>query len=653
MHPAGKDPLRPQKTYILFPGDLMKHPTPRPQPEFLPMSRQEMGVLGWEELDVLLVSGDAYVDHPAFGVPLLGRWLTAHGFRVGIVAQPRWDTLEDVQRLGRPRLFAGVGAGALDSMLAHYTAFRKIRRDDAYTPGGGAGARPNRACIVYTNMLRRAFPGLFVALGGIEASLRRIAHYDFWTDKVRRSILLDSKADLLLYGMAERGILELAQRLDQHLGQNLGPNLGQDLGQIVAPGSTPAPPSVGPSVSLDIHTLLQIPGAAFVCRPEELPPLPSTLELPSHETILASPDALLQATALLEEHVHQGKDTALHRIGNRFLVLTPPAAPLTETKMDALYDLPFARRAHPSYTKPIPAAEMIASSVTTHRGCGGGCSFCSLALHQGRRISSRSKRSILEEVARMSAAPNWKGVISDVGGPSANMWRAVCALENGAERGGEKRGSEHPGPCRRASCLHPTICRHFRVDQQAILAMLEEVSRLPEVRHVRVASGVRFDLLLQDPQAADHLIRRFVGGQLKLAPEHASDKVLHLMRKPGFSVFEQFLSLFQRQSAQADKQQFVVPYLMSAFPGCTTQDMAALGDWLRRKGWRPQQVQCFVPTPGTMATAMYHAGKDPRGNLLFVARTDAQRQAQHRMLVEPPSRSGPRKPKKQGGVESG
>ncbi|SMP59119.1 uncharacterized radical SAM protein YgiQ [Desulfonatronum zhilinae] len=626
----------------------MKRPTPRPQPEFLPMSRAEMDALGWDELDVLLVSGDAYVDHPAFGVPLLGRWLVAHGFRVGIVAQPRWDTLDDVQRLGRPRLFAGVGAGALDSMLAHYTAFRKLRRDDAYTPGGSAGARPNRACIVYANLLHRAFPGLFVALGGIEASLRRIAHYDFWTDKVRRSILLDSKADLLLYGMAERGILELAQRLDQNLDQNLG--------QTADPGSTPAQLSVGPSVSLDIETLLQIPGAAFVCRPEELPPLPSTLELPSHETILASPDALLQATALLEEHVHQGKDTALHRIGDRLLVLTPPAAPLTETEMDALYDLPFARRAHPSYTKPIPAAEMIASSVTTHRGCGGGCSFCSLALHQGRRISSRSKRSILEEIARMSAAPNWKGVISDVGGPSANMWRAVCALEKTEIEGKEagKKGPDgKPGPCRRASCLHPTICRHFRVDQQATLAMLEDVSRLPKVRHVRVASGVRFDLLLQDPQAAEHLIRRFVGGQLKLAPEHASDKVLHLMRKPGFSVFEQFLSLFQRQSAQADKQQFVVPYLMSAFPGCTAQDMATLADWLRRKGWRPQQVQCFVPTPGTMATAMYHAGKDPRGNPLFVARTDAQRQAQHRMLVEPQSRSGPRKPKKQGDGRSG
>lgn len=499
-----------------------------------------------------------------------------------------------------------------------------------------------------------------MTLGGIEASLRRIAHYDFWTDTVRRSILLDSKADLLLYGMAERGILELARGLDHHPGANLGQHLAPGQDQDVNSGT---PPTTGSSTSssttswagLDIQALLRIPGAVFACRPDELPPLPSTLELPPHETIQASPEALLQAAAVLEEHVHLARDTALHRVGNRLLVLTPPAAPLTEPEMDALYDLPFTRRAHPSYTQPIPAAGMIASSITTHRGCGGGCSFCSLALHQGRRISSRSKRSILEEVARMSAAPNWKGVISDVGGPSANMWRALCAFETAENRGKgpEKKITDgQPRPCRRASCLHPAICRHFCVDQQATLALLEEISRLPGVRHVRVASGVRFDLLVQDPEAAGHLIRRFVGGQLKLAPEHASDKVLHLMRKPGFKVFEQFLNLFQRQSAQADKQQFVVPYLMSAFPGCTDQDMAALGDWLRRKGWRPQQVQCFVPTPGTMATAMYHAGKNQQGNPLFVARTDAQRQAQHRILVEPPSRPGPRKRKKRGDRES-
>ncbi|TVR01911.1 MAG: YgiQ family radical SAM protein [Desulfovibrionales bacterium] len=580
------------------------------QPDFLPTTSREMVDLGWDELDVLLVSGDAYVDHPAFGVPLLGRWLIANGFRVGIIAQPRWDTLEDLHRMGRPRLFAGVGAGALDSMLAHYTAFRKLRRDDAYTPGGTSGARPNRACIVYTNLLRRAFPGLFVVLGGIEASLRRIAHYDFWTDRIRRSILLDSKADLLLYGMAERGILELARLLASHTNH-------AEASGFSSPPFAPQRP--------DVLSLLQIPGAAFACRPEELPVLHSVLELPAQESIQGSPGALLQATELLEKHVHQGRDTALHPSGDRLLVLTPPAAPLLEMEMDALYELPFARRAHPAYDKPIPAAEMIASSITSHRGCGGGCSFCSLALHQGRRISSRSKRSIMEEVVRMGDATHWKGVVSDVGGPSANMWQATCARDKDMEK-------KH-GLCRRASCLHPKICRFFRVDQQDQVAMLEDIRSLPGVRHVRVASGVRFDLLIQDPQAAGRLIQGFVGGQLKLAPEHTSNTVLNLMRKPSFAVFEQFLDLFQRQSARAGKQQFVVPYLMSGFPGCTDRDMVDLNYWLRRKGWRPQQVQCFVPTPGTMATAMFHAGKDPMGNPMHVARSDAQRLAQHRILI--------------------
>lgn len=568
------------------------------QPDFLPMSRTEMQALGWRELDILLVSGDAYIDHPAFGVPLLGRWLMAHGFKVGIVAQPRWDNLTDIQALGRPRLFAGVSAGALDSMLAHYTAFRRIRRDDAYTPGGRAGARPNRASIVYANLVKRAFPGLPVILGGIEASLRRIAHYDFWTDKIRRSILLDSKADLLLYGMAERAILALAQKLDQ---------------------SPPAAPENKALPLLPPDLAMHIPGAVFSCRKEQLPPLSAVLELPSHEQILTSPQALLEATALLEAHVHHGRDTALHQVGERMVVLTAPAAALGEGEMDALYGLPFARRAHPVYREPIPAEEMIASSITTHRGCGGGCSFCSLALHQSRRISSRSKASILAEVRKMTAMAPWKGVISDVGGPSANMWQAGCS-----------RADE---PCSRKSCMHPKICPYFHVDQQSILSMLSEIRQLPDVRHVRVASGIRYDLLLQDRKAATMLVQDFVGGQLKLAPEHASDRVLQLMRKPGFRIFEEFLDFFQQQSARAGKKQFIVPYLMSAFPGCTIQDMIGLADWLKKKGWRPQQVQCFVPTPGTLATAMYHAGTDLKGNPLFVARKDSQRQAQHQILT--------------------
>lgn len=552
-----------------------------------------MQTLGWSELDVLLISGDAYIDHPAFGAALLGRWLTAHGFRVGIIAQPRWDRLEDIERLGRPRLFAGISAGALDSMLAHYTAFRRKRRDDAYTPGGLAGARPNRACIVYANLVRRAFPGLPVVLGGIEASLRRVSHYDFWTDSLRRSILLDAKADLILYGMAERAILTLARILDEDP-------------DVLHKG--------GPARIAD-----RLPSAVFICRQQELPKNIPCVSLPSHEQILESPAKLVQATQLLEQQVHQGTAWAVQQCADRLLVVTPPTAPLASPEMDALYNLPYTRKPHPAYDKPIPAMEMIAWSLTTHRGCGGGCSFCSLALHQGRRISSRSRSSILAEAKHLTTFRDWKGGLSDVGGPSANMWGAACAkLEDN---------------CTRDSCLHPSICKFFRVDQQAGIALLEALQRIPGVRHVRVASGVRFDLLLKDRTAARALIQHFVGGQLKLAPEHCADAVLRLMRKPGFKVFEDFLDFFENESVGAGKKQYVVPYLMSAFPGCTVKEMKTLAAWLKNKGWQPQQVQCFVPTPGTMATAMYYAGVDARGRKLNVAGTDAQRLEQHRILL--------------------
>lgn len=577
------------------------------QPRFLPMTRQEMAALGWTELDILLVNGDAYIDHPAFGAALLGRWLVAHGFRVGIVAQPRWDTLDDILCLGRPRLFAGISAGALDSMLAHYTAFRRKRRDDAYTPGGRAGARPNRACIVYANLIRRAFPGLPVVLGGIEASLRRISHYDFWTDTLRRPLFLDAKADLILYGMAERSLLTLARLLEEN------------------------PEALRTAETFAIFR--QLSGAAFACReqdlPQILPPHMPRLGLPSHERIQAAPDLLVQATRLLERHVHQGRHWAVQPCGDRIVLLAPPCAPLTQDEMDALYDLPYSRSAHPAYTEPIPAMDMIAWSVTTHRGCGGGCSFCSLALHQGRGISSRSRTSILSEAQRLTSHAHWSGGLSDVGGPSANMWQAACVKPD--------------GECARNSCLHPAVCPFFKVDQQAGIALLEKLRHIPGMRHVRVASGVRFDLLLQDRDAARTLIQRFVGGQLKLAPEHCADFVLRLMRKPRFAVFENILDIFQDESARAGKKQFIVPYLMSAFPGCTTQDMHKLAGWLRSKGWRPQQVQCFVPTPGTMATAMYFAETDDKGEKIFVAKTDAQRLEQHRVLMPEAGRIGTRR----------
>jgi uncharacterized radical SAM protein YgiQ len=543
-----------------------------PQPEFLPMTRTEMERLGW----------DAYVDHPSFAMALLGRLLVAHGFRTGIVSQPRWTDATDLTVMGRPRLFAGISAGAIDSMLAHYTAFRKKRHDDAYTPGGMAGARPNRACIVYANLLRRAFPGLTVVLGGIEASLRRITHYDFWTDALRKPVILDAKADAVVYGMGERAVVDIALRLQG----------GRDLSGI--PGSVTAPS-----------------GADRVSDAD--------MEFPSHEDILADPGKLMHATLLMERQVHDGTDRAIQRVGDRVVVVEPPALRLDTEEMDRLYALPFARRAHPAYDRPIPAEEMIRDSVTSHRGCGGGCSFCTLALHQGRRISSRSRASIEAEVTGMTRTPGFKGHISDVGGPSANMWGAECARE-------EK-------PCRRASCMTPKICPHFRMDQKAHLDLLRRIRRLPGVKGVRVASGVRFDLALQDMQALQGYLREFVGGQLKIAPEHVCDNVLALMRKPGNRVFEEFLTVFSRESERAGKEQYVIPYLMSAFPGTTDEDMRALSRWLGSRGWKPRQVQCFIPIPGAVATAMYVAGVTPAGKPLYVARTDEERLRQHRILL--------------------
>jgi len=552
--------------------------TPLPQPKFLPMSRQEMERLGWDELDVLLVSGDAYVDHPSFAVALLGRVLVANGFRTGVITQPRWDDAADLTVMGRPRLFAGVSAGAIDSMLAHYTAFRKKRSEDAYTPGGKAGARPNRACIVYTNLLRRAFPGVTVVLGGIEASLRRITHYDFWTDALRKPIILDAKADAVVYGMGERAVVDIAERLHEGTG------------------------------------LRGIPGTVTMDAEHE-----ASLRFPSHEEMLADPKALMRATLLMEKQVHDGTEWGIQPVGERSVLVAPPAQPLDTDEMDGVYALPYARKAHPAYTQPIPAEEMIRDSVTSHRGCGGGCSFCTLALHQGRHIASRSRTSVLDEVRRMAAQPDFKGHVSDVGGPSANMWGAVCARSD--------------RPCRRASCMTPTVCPYFRMDQKAHLDLLRAVRRVPGVKGVRVASGVRFDLALHDMTALGGYLREFVGGQLKIAPEHVCDNVLKLMRKPGNRVFEEFLTIFARESGKAGKEQYVIPYLMSAFPGTTDEDMRTLGRWLGSRGWKPRQVQCFIPIPGAVATAMFYAGITPDGKPVYVARTDEERLRQHRILL--------------------
>ena len=564
-------------------------------PRVLPMSRWEMDQLGWDELDVLLVSGDAYVDHPSFGAALLGRWLVLHGYRVGIVAQPNWKTPDDLMVMGRPKLFAGVTAGAIDSMLAHYTAFRKKRHDDAYTPGGRAGARPNRASLVYAGLIKQAFSKLPIVLGGIEASLRRITHYDFWTDKLRRSILIDAKSDMLLYGMAEHGILAVANRLRD--------------------GLSLCDPSV--------------PGAAYIGKVDDLPPEAALTHLPSHEEIMSDPAKLMTATLAMEAHVLHANAYAAHSVEGRSLIITPPK-PLTTAELDKLYTLPFTRQPHPSYKGlKIPAADMIRFSINSHRGCGGGCSFCTLAGHQGRTVRSRSAESILTEAESMTRHPNFKGSISDVGGPTANMWGGNCAAD--------------PGSCQRDSCMFPGICPHFIVDQMRQIDLLNKVRDVEGVKHVRIASGIRHDLALQDASYLRAIVRDFVGGQLKIAPEHLCDEVLKLMRKPGLEVFEQFLDRFDAECLAADKRQFVIPYLISAFPACTPKHMRQLADWLARRGWRPEQVQCFIPLPGTVAAAMYYAEIDPSGNPIPVARTDAERMKMHYMLLGDEPKGKPRR----------
>ncbi|MDR3211063.1 MAG: YgiQ family radical SAM protein, partial [Planctomycetota bacterium] len=567
------------------------------QPEYLPMSREEMTTLGWEELDVLLVSGDAYLDSHACGIPLLGRWLVAHGFRTGLICQPNWENLSDIMRLGRPRLFAGVSAGSLDSLLAHYTAFRKKRHDDAYTPGGQAGARPNRATLVYSNLLRQAFPGLVLALGGVEASLRRAVHYDFWSNSLRRPLLLDAKADIILYGMAESSIVKLAVLLRD------SPDARQNPAHAIAQAA--------------------IPGSAYAVPVDRLP---AGQALPSFEAIDANPVLLIKTTLSFERQGVNANPRLIQTSGGRGVVFEPPSPPLEAATLDSIYALPFTRRGHPSYLEKIPAEVMLASSVTSHRGCAGGCSFCSLSLHQGRLVQSRSAASLEAEIERLVASPDWQGTISDVGGPSANMWGATCQGQR------EK--------CQRESCLFPQRCRFFHPAQKEQVELLRRLKSIPGVKSLRVASGIRFDLANTSDSYVEALAGEFTGGQLKIAPEHVSRRVLDLMRKPSLEEFEKFLVSFTRHSRSCGKEQYLVPYLMTGFPGCGEAEAQELAAWLTRRGWKPQQIQCFIPTPGTLATAMFYAEADSHGRPLEVAKTDAARLKQHQLLFpETPEKS--------------
>ena len=561
----------------------------------LPMTRAEMAARGWSELDVLLLTGDAYVDHPGFGAAVIGRVLEADGWRVGIIAQPDWRSGEAVRRLGRPRLFCGVTAGNLDSMLANYTAARHRRTEDAYSEGRAPGKRPNHAAVVYAQLCRQAFPGLPVVLGGLEASLRRVAHYDYWEDKLRPSVLADSKADILVYGMGETAVREIARRIatgSAHLGGIRGT-------AVMLGGRATAAADFGE------HVLL-----------------------PSWEAVRADLTLLLPLTKQVEAEQNPRCGRRLvQRHGDRAVVLEPPNPPLPEAALDAIYELPFQKAPHPSYRGEIPAFTMIKDSVTVVRGCAGGCSFCGLGLHQGKFLSSRSEASVLKELHRMAESSTFCGTVSDLGGPTANLY--------GCGNGGADACQE----CRRPSCLFPEICPVFQVEEERALRLYRAAREIPGINHVFIQSGIRMDVILRTPRLLRELVRHHVSGHLKVAPEHLHPDVLRRMRKPA-GVFETFLDRFRQESQAAGKEQYLVPYFISSFPGCTADEMGTVEQFLTRSNWNLQQVQDFIPLPMTPAAAMYVTGLDYQtGVPIPVARGAGERKRQKNALrPNPPAR---------------
>jgi uncharacterized radical SAM protein YgiQ len=535
----------------------------------LPMTAEEVRARGWTEVDVVFVTGDAYVDHPSFAMALLGRLLESAGYKVAILSQPGWRSAEPFRIFGRPRLFFAVSAGNMDSMINHYTANKKVRNDDAYSPGGQIGKRPDRATLAYCQRAREAFPGVPIVAGGVEASLRRIAHYDYWSDTVKRSIALDAKVDLLGFGMGERGILEIARRLD-----------------------------AGESV----RDLRDLRGVAYRLGAKEIAPSgDGVVELPSYEAVSTDPLAFATMTRLAHRETNplNGK-TLVQAHGPEKVVVNPPALPLTEAEMDWVYGLPYTRRPHPAYgDEKIPAFDVVKTSVQIMRGCFGGCTFCSITAHEGRIIQSRSEESVLGELRRMTTDKGFSGVVSDIGGPTANMYKMRCTEP------------EVEATCRRQSCVHPTICKKLGTDHAPLIELMRKARSIKGVRKVFVASGIRMDLARRDPVYMRELATHHVGGLLKVAPEHTDPHVLGLMKKPGPTDFLEFDREFQKASTKAGKKQHLVPYFIASHPGSDLNAMIDLALFLKRNGYAPDQVQDFIPSPFDVAACMYHTGYDP------------------------------------------
>ncbi len=558
---------------------------------FLPVSRAEMDTLGWDSCDVILITGDAYVDHPSFGMAIIGRLLEARGFRVGIIAQPAWHDASAFKTLGRPNLFFGITAGNMDSMVNHYTSDRKFRSDDAYTPGGIAGSRPDRAVLVYANRCREAFRDVPLVIGGIEASLRRVAHFDYWSEKVRRSILVDSRADLLVYGNAERAIVEIAHRI----GAGEPPAAIRDVRGTAFLRSASEPLPEG-TVTLDASGPGQSPEATNVPRERLI------VRMPSFEAVQADRALYAHASRILHLETNPGNARALvQRHGDRDVWLNATPIPLTTAEMDRVYERPYARIPHPIYKDAkIPAFEMIQHSVTIMRGCFGGCTFCSITEHEGRIIQNRSEASVLREIETIrDTSPKFTGYISDIGGPTANMYRIAC------------KSPEIEAACRRPSCVYPKICPNLNTDHSALIGLYRKARSLPGIKKVFVASGVRYDLAAESPAYVKELATHHVGGRLKIAPEHTQEGPLSKMMKPGMASYDKFKELFDRFSREAGLEQYLVPYFIAAHPGTTDEDMLHLALWLKKNNFRADQVQAFLPSPMATATAMYHSGKNP------------------------------------------